>query len=376
MPVAGIPMLDYLIDYLSDNNIEQVYILCTIHSQRITEYVKSQHYKSYRNLKIHTVACKGATSVGAALRSFLEHYVDTPIVRDDFIVLRGDVITNVPLDRAIKEHIERKAKNDKCMVTKTFVRMCHANRLRTQEDDTVVLAEPSSKLLLQYQKLKGEEKINLKGCSIPVGSSVEIRYDLYDCHIDICTPELLYYMRDNFDCKDLQDKFVNEVNSPDSIVENKVFYYEYDEPKNAYCAVIYNPLIYSYVTQDLIRRYAYPLVIDSNLMCPGANLSFRYTRDNIYMEENTKLSMTCIISPNSVIGKDSEVQDRAVVESSTVGRGCCIRARARVVDSCLWGNVTIEEDCVITGAIICDNVVVRKGAVVSKGAILDNDVSQ
>ena len=162
MPVANIPLLDYMIDYLSDNNIEEVYILCTIFHKEISEYIKKQRYKSYKNLKITSIMCKGASSPCGALRSLLENYVDSPLVSEDFVVLRGDMITNVPLEKAIKEHMERKAKNIKCMITKTFVQMCHANRLRTQEDDILVVTDPGEKLIVQYNQFHSFLFLDLK----------------------------------------------------------------------------------------------------------------------------------------------------------------------------------------------------------------------
>jgi len=375
MPVASIPMIDYLIDYLSDNNMEEVYILCTVHAQKISEYVKSQHYKSSRNLKINIVQCKEATSAGSALRSLLESHGDSPLLSEDFVVLRGDVITNMPLEKAIKEHLERKAKSqDKWMVTKTFVRMCHGNRLRGNDDDILLVTDPDSKLIVQYNKLHGEDKVSLKGCNIPLNTSYELRYDLFDCRIDICTPDLLFYLKENFVCKDLQETFVNDVNGPESIAEGKVYYYEHNESKTSYCAVMHNPLVYDYVNRDIIKRYAYPLVIDSNLMCPAAGLTYKYMRNNIYMEENTKLSMTCIISANSVIGKDTEVHDKANITDSVIGRGCVIGANCKITGSYIWNNTKIEEGCVINGAIICDNAIIRKGTIIMKGTVIDKNV--
>ncbi len=375
IPIANIPLLEYLIDYLLDNNIEELFILYTVRNEKLIEHVRSQHYKSKCNLKIHLINCMTANSVGAALRlmadsrEFQAHCVD-----QDFVVLRGDIVTNVPLENAIKAHLERKAANKKCWITKTFITMCHSNRLRAREDDIVLVTDPSEKLLLQYNTLSNSEKLKLPGCVVPPTGSLEVRYDLYDCRIDICSSELLNYLKDNFDFKDLQEGFIQHLNAPDSFVEGKAFYYEYNDPKGAYCAVVQNPLIYDYVSRDLIKRYAYPLVIDSNLMSPGYTLTYKYIRGNIYIEDNTHLAMTCVITPNTVIGQHSEVGDGAVLDASTLGRGCVIGARARICGSYLWDNVTVEEDCVITGAILCEKVTVRKGTTVSPGSILDAEV--
>lgn len=43
----------------------------------------------------------------------------------------------------------------------------------------------------------------------PKGSSLEIRHDLVDCDISICTPDLLDIFTDNFDKSDLKDGFIN-----------------------------------------------------------------------------------------------------------------------------------------------------------------------
>jgi len=374
MPVANIPIIDYLISYLSDNNIEEIYILCTDNKQAIDDYLKKQSYRSFRKLKVTTVPCKKATSVGSALRSLLDSFSDKPLISEDFIVLRGDVITNMTLDKAVKEHIERKTLNDKCMLTKTFVRMSYGNRLRAQEDDILVVTDPKTKFLAQYHKFHGDTKLQLKGFTIPPESSYELRYDLYDTQIYICSPDLLYFLKDNFDCKELNEAFINDVNGVDSLVDSKVYYYEHMDPKTSYCAIIHNPLLYDYVSRDVIKRYAYPLVVDSNLMCPGDNLSYKYSKNNIYIDKNTKLSMTCIITANSVIGSDTEVHDHSIIEDSVIGRKCNIGANVKITGAYIWNNVTIEDNCTISEAIVAENAIIRKGATIPKGVIIDRGV--
>ena len=80
------------------NKVKEIIIATGYHRQKIQAYVKNQGYKS---VKITTVGIKQeAESFGDALREV----ADMHIIKDDFILVRGDIITNINLQDALKMH--------------------------------------------------------------------------------------------------------------------------------------------------------------------------------------------------------------------------------------------------------------------------------
>jgi translation initiation factor eIF-2B subunit epsilon len=192
---------------------------------------------------------------------------------------------------------------------------------------------------------------------------IEFRSDLLDCHIDICSPELLLQFSDNFDYHDIRKQFIhNEVVNWE--LGMHIFGYVL---KNEYAARVHEPRSYHAVCQDIINRWVSPLVPDSVLL-PDSSCSHigRY----VYKENGVRIARSAIVGPGVVIGRGSIIEDFVEVSGSVIGRDCIIRANAVVKGSHIWSGAEIHENATITSSIICDNVVVKKFAVVPRGCIL------
>lgn len=68
--------------------------------------------------------------------------------------------------------------------------------IRSQEDDSVVVINPTTGQLLNLENDREADSINLDTDVFAENTSVQFRYDLLDCRIDICSPEVrAYYHR-------------------------------------------------------------------------------------------------------------------------------------------------------------------------------------
>lgn len=132
----------------------------------------------------------------------------------------------------------------------------------------------------------------------PGSSSLEIRQDLIDCELAICTVDLLDHFTDNFDKANLKDGFINWMQESE-IIEDRIRAFEVSE-QSAYFARIFNPRIFGLVNQDIIKRKVYPLVIDKKAMDPNSNYVTKML--NTYIDKSARISMTANISNNVVIG--------------------------------------------------------------------------
>ena len=75
-------------------------------------------------------------------------------------------------------------------------------------------------------------------------------FDYIDCHIDICTPELIKIFSDNYDFKSLDNKLINNSLSND-VSEDRFFFY--DVPICEYVGFINNPKTYGMVATGVIE---------------------------------------------------------------------------------------------------------------------------
>ncbi len=61
---------------------------------------------------------------------------------------------------------------------------------RSLEDDSVVVIDPTNGQLLHLENERDEKSVNLDVDVFGEHASVQFRYDLLDCRIDVCSPEV------------------------------------------------------------------------------------------------------------------------------------------------------------------------------------------
>lgn len=105
--------------------------------------------------------------------------------------------------------------------------------------------------------------------------SLTLHTDLLDCHVDICSPEVLWQFSENFDYLELRDNFVSsEVANLD--LGKYIFAKVLQDPKS-YSARVHDPRCYDSILHDLMHRWVYPLVPELNL---AGDTSYRRSHIN------------------------------------------------------------------------------------------------
>ncbi len=135
--------------------------------------------------------------------------------------------------------------------------------------------------------------------------NVELRYDLVDTHISICSPVVLPLFSDNFDYQTWDD-FVRGILVSEEILDNTIYYHQLE---GSYAANVTNVQMYDAIrlvlfvrilncsvikteflkiSKDIIQRWAYPLAPDLN----RSDKVSRHTlsRFNIYKQPDVILA--------------------------------------------------------------------------------------
>ena len=100
-PINNRPFLDYLFNYLIQQNIKKV-ILSVFYQY---ELIKKQYNFKYKNLDILYSIDSTALGTGGAIQKALEISKS-----DDIFVINGDTFFNIDLDQLLNEH--RNKNND------------------------------------------------------------------------------------------------------------------------------------------------------------------------------------------------------------------------------------------------------------------------
>ena len=361
-PVANVPIIHYVIEFLLTNKVTEIFIAVCTHRGQIDTFLKSQNYKG---VKINVVQLDGAESFGDALREINQ----LQTIKNDFILVRGDIITNANIEGALKQHYRAKTedKDRRLLLTKLFIQIPFSNYIRHPQQEVILILEDTTKEILKYESFEsGVRKLKINEDYISLKQSqkkYQIRYDLVDAEISICSKDVLNTFTDNFDYASLYDEFINQIQASE-ITDDRILSYEID----GYYARIFDPRTYGAVTQDILSRCLHPLVVDSKLLFPKNNYQFHSF--NKYFDSEVQIAISTSVSNNCQVGKQTKISTNSSIEKSTIGRRCLIGKNVTIRNSYIWNNVEIQDNCEIENSIICDNVVLKKGSKVGSGSMI------
>eukprot|EP01094_Clydonella_sp_ATCC50884_P029950 TRINITY_DN957_c0_g1_i1.p1 TRINITY_DN957_c0_g1~~TRINITY_DN957_c0_g1_i1.p1 ORF type:complete len:622 (-),score=225.65 TRINITY_DN957_c0_g1_i1:471-2336(-) len=358
MPLVNTPMMDYTIEFLASAGITHIWVFCCSHAAMIDEHVN----KTYRHLpkvKVECIKADMCRSAGDALRVVY----DRECFSSDFVLVSGDVVSNLDLKPILQQHQERRAKDKSIIMTQLLMQASPNHRSRAQEDATIVAIDRATSQLLHYDNSPETGRVRLSAELFAGRSAVEVRFDLLDCRVDICSLEVLNGLNDDFDYADLRtDWLMGMLNN--ELVEFKIQTHIITEGYANRCR---NLSTYVALSNDIIHRWTYPMVPDNNWLNAS---SYEHTRPLVYKERGIKLAPTCSVRKNSVVGSGVEVGQHSAIISSVVGRRCIIGHNATIVNSYLWEGVRVESHSTITNAIVCSGAVIRENTHVGRGCVV------
>ncbi len=219
-----------------------------------------------------------------------------------------------------------------------------------------------------------EDSLNTRSLSIPIQLlcdekevSMDLRNDLIDCGIDICSPEVLLLMSDNFDYQNLRSNFVsNEVDNVE--LGNKIMAHVMDN--NEYGMRVSDFRTYAAASRDIMLRWLYPMVPE-NVLGP---LGMRCGRNSIYRHHSVTLPRSTYIGRCSTICGNVKVGEHCRVEGSVLGMGTVLEEGCSVTNSFLWGGAVVGEGTSIDRSVVAEGVVIGNGVSISRGCVLGKDV--
>lgn len=149
---------------------------------------------------------------------------------------------------------------------------------------------------------------------------MELRSDLIDTEVAICSKEILDHFNDNFDKNSLKDGFINWLYESE-IIEDRVRAYEVKQ-QGAYMARIGDLRLYGQVTHDILSRKVYPFAIDTAAI--DSNQDYEFNFPNTYIDKTASYSISCRIYSQCAIGRDACIDSGSMISSSVIGSNCKI----------------------------------------------------
>lgn len=200
--------------------------------------------------------------------------------------------------------------------------------------------------------------------------SMELRHDLVDTEIAICSNVLLDHFNDNFDKASLKDNFINWMNESE-IIEDRTRAFEVQQ-QGVYMARLVDPRLYGVISQDVLARRAYPLVIDKAALDPKS--SYIYEMGHIYIDQTASLDVTVSVSGGCAIARQTHIDSGTRVVQSVIGSDCSIGKNVTIENSIIDKNVKIHDNAKIINAIVQNGAVIGQDCILESGAIVASRV--
>ena len=314
----------------------------------------------FANLRI--LRATGA-SVGDAMRDLDRQ----DLITGDFLLVSGDLISNVNLEPALVKHRARREKSKDAIMTMILREAGIGHRTKSKDSRPVFVINPKEERCVHYEEMgrrrDGSRSVTLDPEILTAHGEIEVREDLIDCHIDICAMDVLAQWSDNFDFQSLRNSFLRGV-LKDFETYGKTIHTHVI--KDRYAARVKSLRAYNAVSKDIIGRWAYPLCPDSNLV---SGQTYTIGSNQSYQEIGVNLGRTAV-AKKSVLGSHTIIADGSAVSGSTIGRNCKIGKNVVIDGAYIWDDVTIDDGCVIQQAIIASGTSIGKNCTIEAGALI------
>lgn len=373
LPLLNTPLIEYTLEFLASAGVNEIYLYAGAHSDQVEAYINASEWKApsspfQKFIFIRTTAA----SVGDILRDLDQK----DLMAGDFFCVSGDIVSNFPLEKALKSHKLRRAKDKNAIMTMLLREVGTTQRSSQNDIIPTFVIDPWKDRCLHYEESvagrSSHSSVDPDMLAIP---EIDVRQDLIDCRIDICTPDVLSLWSDNFDNQALRKDFLFGV-LKDYELNGKTIH-THIVTKN-YAFRIGDLLSYDKSSRDILRRLVSPLSIENN---PFVDMAYKVQREGIYQEEDVLLARSSQIEPWTMLGKGTTIGAGSVIRNSVVGRRCHIGKNVTLDGAYIWDDATIGNDAKITKAIIAneasigDRTTIAPGSLVSFGVRIDSDTS-
>lgn len=288
-------------------------------------------------------------------------------ITGDFLLVSGDVISNMSLEPALARHRARRDKDKNAIMTMVLREAGVRHRTKSRGSQPVFVIDPIAERCVHYEEMnrtpQGVRHITLDPDVLASSGEIEVREDLIDCRIDICTQDVLLAWADNFDFTSVRKSFLRGVLKDYETYGKTVHTYIVSD---RYAARVKSFRAYNAISKDISDRWTYPLCPDSNLV-PGQ--SYHFGRGKTYQEHGVVLGKTATVK-SSVIGSDTHIGSGSSLTASAVGRRCQVGKNVVIKGAYIWDDVTIEDETIIQQAIIANDTVLGRKCTIEPGALI------
>ena len=362
LTLANTPLIEYTLEYLASAGVQVVYIYAGAHVDQVETYIEASRWKSSKSPfdSVTFLRCL-ASSVGDVMRDLDQKH----LMAGDFVVVSGDIISNFPIDRAMRQHKTRREKDKNAIMTMVLREAEPGVHDHNGGVVPTFVLDPTKDRCLHYEEaFPGTQFTSHVDPELLKTPELEIRQDLVDCRIDICTPDVLSLWSDNFDNQSPRKDFLFGVLKDWELNGKTIHTYIVNDD---YVARVADFWSYNTISQNLKQGLVASIAVENNVF---ADTHYDRSPNGVVLDRKvitvrpTKLKFGTIVGPGATIGAGSELR------SSVIGERCNLGKNTRIDNAYIWDDVSIGNNVRISRAIVGNEAYVGDNCIIEEGVLI------
>eukprot|EP00536_Pseudo-nitzschia_multiseries_P004887 jgi/Psemu1/189252/e_gw1.86.40.1 len=395
----NIPLVDYVLDFLASNGVEQVILIlggCCATTTALEDHLSSHKHAS--SLEFLFLKDTSLNNAGDALRElYKRNWIRASKNAKPFLLVSGDVVADLDLAAAMDAHMTRSQHDSAAVMTVVLKPTAgsgtnHSITAATvdaqdgsdNDDDGQSPSHPGNDYRILYYDNGSSNKV---GATVPCTfltqsqsafgtneghhGGLVLRHDLFDTGIVICSPDVLGLLSDSFDYLDLAHDFVtNSVAEEEDGLQTRIYAHVLDKTtattSRNYAARAVDFQTYHAISRDLLLRWAYPTVAD-RVLSSGEDRRYKLCKEILHP---TKVGRTSVIHGPGMMGSHGNVGEACLLERCVLGENVVIGEGAQLIDCHLMDGVVIGEGAQLNSCVVAQNATIRSKAVLDHGCFV------
>ena len=312
VPVANRPMMDHIVSLLKRNGINDVVSLLYFQPEHITEHFGDG---ADHGIRMQYMLAEADFGTAGSVKNA------QPMLDERFIIISGDVLTDIDISAAVAFHEQQKAKA------------------------TIVLTRVAEPLAYGIVMTDGDGKITR---FLEKPSWGEVFSDTINTGIYILEPEVL----DLIPAKE-----------------------EFDFSKDLFPLMLQRGMpLFGYIAdgywKDIGNLHEYQMAHE-DVLAGNVRVDFSGVRTNgYYAGTGCTVAASASFDGTVVLGNDVVIGEHAALRNCVIGHGTVIGAGAHLHDSVIWNGSQVGDYAEIERAIVCNGVTVGSHATIGEQVII------
>jgi translation initiation factor eIF-2B subunit epsilon len=382
-PLGDRTLIEHTLQLLRNGGVQQVLVCCS-QVPRVREHLLANDWfrpaiGAGDTPFVHLFPAEGLSSLGDVMR---EVFASQQLKQNDFILVDGFVVGQLPLAQLLQQHIRQRVDGDKgCALTLLMRHLDSAHPAHQFEPRPLLVVNRTSGKLLHFEPAVGNSSsVNIRSESaksrsfghvrlplerLRASTQLQIRADLHEIGVAICSPAVPALFADNFDYG-TRDELMHGLLVHEELLGNSL--YVQSVADRQLIGRVHNWRSYERIASDLMRGWTHKTSRNSRVEAidrvrPSLRIGI-WQSDTAHVQPDVRLSGHVMLGPNCQIENAVELRNCMLIA------GCSVGSKSVLNGTVAFQNVRIASGCRLSRCMLGAGVEILEGCQIAEGCLL------